>query len=192
MSAASSDRHGPSDLVASLNRLRWWWRQRIGWLGWLAAIALLAAASSWAACQAMAGSQAELLRKQTALRAEVAQRPVADAINQHDPHDAFRDALPMAQQRSESVAALLALLDKNKLSVDRADYLEEEQEPGLLRIRVTLPLEGGYAPTRELIASLLNALPNAAMDGLQLERPAAGDRLTGQLRLSLFFRRAGS
>ena len=44
------------------------------------------------------------------------------------------------------------------------------------------------AEVRRLVASLLNDLPHAALDGLDLERGADGQTLGGVVRLSLFFR----
>jgi hypothetical protein len=51
-------------------------------------------------------------------------------------------------------------------------------------------VRGEYGAVRELIAKLLNQMPNAALDEVQLERVGnAGAEVGGSLRISLFFRR---
>ena len=93
-------------------------------------------------------------------------------------------------RRGETVAAVLALLEQAKVQADRAEYSAEDEAPGLVRMRVVVPVKGSYAATRDTIAKVLNALPHAALDSLMLERGAnPGDELSGQLHLSLFFRK---
>jgi hypothetical protein len=177
---------------ARTNRVRWWWRRRMGWPGAVAVLLLLASAAlSWVVRPTIASSQRDMLRAHVArLDAAARLREAGPVAGERDPRDAVRDALPMASRRAESIATLLALLAKAKATADRAEYVAEAENPGLVRVRVTLPIEGSYGSARELIASILNTLPHAALDSVELERPAdAGDHLTGQLRLSLFFRR---
>jgi hypothetical protein len=88
------------------------------------------------------------------------------------------------------IGELLVLLGKGGVSADQAEYSAEDVEPGLVRLRVVLPVEGGYGPMRRLVAEVLNAMPYAALDVLELERSSAtAVSLNGRLRLSLFFRR---
>jgi hypothetical protein len=180
---------------ARFNRLRWWWLRRMGWPGLAALLLVLVAGGlEWGVRPAIARQNAQLLHEHVA-RLDAAARLRASAANvgQRDPRDQLRDSLPPVSQRGESVAALLRLLEVAQLSADRAEYTAEEMEPGLVRLRITVPVQGGYGATRELIASLLNELPNAALDRVELARPAAGaNKLSGQLYLSLFFRREAS
>ncbi len=158
---------------ARINRVRWWWQRHMGWPGGLAALLLLAAAVLvWAVRPAMAATQRELLRAHVQRLDETARlQPTTAGARLRDPRDAVRDALPPENRRAESIATLLALLDKAKVAANSAEYVAEDQAPGLVRVRVTLPVEGGYGPARALIASILNELPHAALDGLELERP---------------------
>jgi hypothetical protein len=177
---------------ARVNRMRWWWRRRMGWAGALAMLVLIAAAVVfWAVRPAIAASQRDLLRAHVArLDATARLRGAAPDAGQRDPRDAVRDAFPPVSRRGESIATLLALLEQGRVSADRAEYVAQDEEPGLVRVRMTLPIEGGYGAARQLIAAVLNGLPHAALDGLDLERPSeSGERLSGQLRFSLFFRK---
>jgi hypothetical protein len=181
-----------STLRAQLNRLRWWWLQRMGWAG--AAAAVLAVAAVVLALTVRPGI-ADLQRRE--LQAHVAQldatvrvAAATPAGNERDPRDSVRDALPSVSRRAESIVQLLSLLDQAKVVVDRAEYTAEDTEPGLVRLRVSLPVQGSYGPARELIGNVLNTMPNAALDGLELERqPDGRDGIGGRLHFSLFFRR---
>jgi hypothetical protein len=181
-----------SPLRARANRLRWWWRQQLGWPAALGIVLLIGAA--WLLLVVRPGYDSAL---QSLLRAHVAtldsasRGPVAvSSARSRDPRDAVRDSWPSVSARGESIAQLVKLLEREGVVADRAEYTTEDQEPGLARLRVTVPVEGRYADLRALIAALLNGLPHAALDGVQLERQEDGaSRLSGTLRLSLFFRK---
>ena len=174
---------------ARANQLRWWWSRRLGWLGWLAALLLLAAALlKWAVLPSIASAQRELLHGQVA-RLDLAGKALNSGLAQRDPRDMLRLSFPPVSQRGESIAVLLDLLQQGQVAADSADYRAEDLEPGLVRLRMSLPVSGAYPAIRKLAGSILEALPYAALDGLTLERPAAsGERLSGQMRLSLYFR----
>ncbi len=180
---------------ARLNRLRWWWQQQLGWVGGLALLLLLGAALLPTVLRpAIRQAQADLLRDHVAQLDRLARQRGSPASPQRDIRDArdvLLDSLPPVSQRGESVALLLTLLEQAQVGADSADYLAEEQPPGLIRLRVNLPMRGSYPAMRRLVATLLNRLPHAALDGMELERStdaAFGAALTGQLRLSLYFR----
>ena len=180
---------------ATANRWRWWWQQRMGWPGGAAVVLLLAAAVlSWGVRPGIAERQRQLLREHVQrLDATVrisSAASAAAASTQRDPRDLLRDSLPPVARRGETVAAVLALLEQAKVQADRAEYTAEDELPGLVRMRVVVPIKGSYAATRDTIASVLNALPHATLDSLSLERGAnPGDELGGQLHFSLFFRK---
>jgi hypothetical protein len=194
----SSDKLVISPRRMLLNRWRGWWQAHLGLPGVLALVLLLAAALSAAVVRpAIATAQRDLLREHVArldaaARLRAPSRPAADA-NRRDPRDQLRDSLPPVSQRGLSVATLLPILAQAKVAADRAEYVAEDQEPALVRVRVTVPVEGGYVAARQLIGGVLNGMPHAALDAIEFERPAeSGDRLTGQLRFSLFFRKEAS
>jgi hypothetical protein len=177
---------------ARVNRLRWWWLRRMAWPGWVALLMIvLAGVLAWAVRPAVAKAHSELLQAHVAKLDRVSrERAALPATSQRDPRDQMRDSLPSVSRRGESLAALLEILDKGEVATDRAEYVAEDQEPGLVRLRIAMPVQGAYGPTRKLIADILNAMPNAALDRVELERPnSATNTLNGQLNLSLFFRR---
>lgn len=178
---------------AALHRLRWWWQVRMGWPGLVAlAMLVIAAALSWVARPGIAERERNLLREQVSrLDANVRVVPNAASGVERDPRDLLRDGLPSVAQRGRTVAGLLMLLGKAKVQADRAEYSAEDEPPGLVRMRIVVPVKGSYAATRETVATVLNALPHAALDGMVLERDGggSGDAVSGQLRFSVYFRK---
>lgn len=205
----------PGARRAALNRWAWHWRRHAGWPG-AAALLLLALAAMLAGVlrPQLAGREAAALREHV-LQLDTDLR-LAGTASGPDPRDALRASLPAARERGRIAAELMARLAAAPLSVGRVQYRSELEAPGLERLRVELPLQGGYGPLRALLARLLNEYPNAALDGLEIERPndaakatdaaaepgderaaskatapAAGPAggIQARLRLSLYFRR---
>jgi hypothetical protein len=177
---------------ARVNRLRWWWLRRMGWPGWVALLMIvLSGVLAWAVRPAIAKAHSELLQAHVARLDKMSrERAALPAASQRDPRDQLRDSLPSVSRRGESLAVLLEILGRGEVATDRAEYVAEDQEPGLVRLRIAMPVQGAYRPNRKLIANILNAMPNAALDRVELERPnSATNNLNGQLNLSLFFRR---
>lgn len=177
---------------ARANRLRWWWQQRMGWPGGLA-LALIAAGvvvAAWVR-PGIATVRAELVREQVArLAALERQKTLMSVATRVDPREQIRSTVPALPRRGETVAQLLDLAGMAGVSVERAEYAAEDQEPNLSRLKITLPFGGSYAQTRAVIARVLNGLPNAALDSVEIERPGAETKtLEGTLRLSLYFRK---
>jgi hypothetical protein len=172
--------------------LPWWWGQQLGLPGVLAVVlAGLALAVVLAVRPGLAqADRAQQRQLSAALQATAARNAAAPLASQRDPLEVWLEALPPATRRGESIAQLLALLGRGGVAAGSADYLAEDHEPGLLRVHVTVPIQGGYLPTRQLVAAVLTAMPHAALDAITLDRGVdAGHDLTGQLRLSLFFRK---
>lgn len=177
---------------ARANRLRWWWQQRMGWPGGVA-LALVGAGlvlAAWAR-PGIATVRAELVRDQVSKLAAIErQKALMTVASKVDPRDQIRNTVPELARRGETVAHLLDLAGMAGVLVERAEYAVEEQEPNLSRLKVTLPFGGSYAQTRAVIARILNGLPNAALDSVEIERPNADAKtLEGTLRLSLYFRK---
>lgn len=177
---------------ARANRLRWWWQQRMGWAGGAALAAIVLGATGFGAVRpAIDAKRSELVREQVArldaLGQQRSQAPVAEPV---DAGEGLRGAIPPLAKRGETVAQLLELVGASGVTFDRAEYASVDQEPNLSRLKVTLPFGGNYAQTRGVIARLLNGLPNAALDSIEIERPSTEARtLEGTLRLSLYFRK---
>lgn len=179
---------------ARANRLRWWWQRRMGWpVGVaLAPIALAAALAFWLR-PATEAQRKVLAHQQTARLDSLAQqRARLSAAQPPDVGERLRRDIPSLQRRGEMVAHLLDLMSGAGVTVERAEYAAEDQEPQLSRLKVTLPFTGSYAQTRSAMARLLNELPNAALDSVEIERRSAElMNLEGTLRLSLYFRKDG-
>jgi Tfp pilus assembly protein PilO len=181
------------EFKSRLRRLGWWWRQHQGGLG-LAALALFLVAVALAQLVRPAIEQARVVALSDSSQSEQAasrQSLARLAASQRDPREDWLNALPEDRDLSDTVSRLLALLHESSLTADTADYVAEPQEPGLLRLRVSVPLNGSYGQARKLLAAILEGLPNAALDGLELEHQQDNRQsLSGQMRLSLFFRRS--
>lgn len=180
-------RHHPE-----LRRLRWWWHRQLGWAGTAALLLLAAALLVSAALRPWAQSERrELLRAHVARLDANARTRGAATAPVRDPRDALRDELPALDQRGRVIADFLAVAARAHVPLPQAEYALEEQEPGLSRLRVSVPVSDSYAHVRGLIAAVLDRLPNAALDTLEME--AAGDDgvLDCRLRFSLYFRREG-
>lgn len=179
-------------LAVLWRRMQW---RAVRQLGWHGALGLVLMAAALAAALAGRGFEAE--------RQQLLQRHVADldarvrvsaaaASAPMDPRDAAWQALPADSRRGATVAQLLRLLEAARVEVRGAQYRLEDSGAGLRRLRVTVPVRGGYAGVRSLAVTVLNRLPNAALDGFELDSDDENAQLTGQLRLSLFFRKEGA
>jgi Tfp pilus assembly protein PilO len=129
----------------------------------------------------------DLQRRQ--VRAEQAAR-AASSAGQATPRDPLAQALPDVAARGQDVGALLATAKRSKLVVDRADYtVESVSGAPLTRLHANLPVTGSYSDVRKFIAEVLNAMPNATLESLQLERPdTQAAQLQATLRIVLFYR----
>jgi len=181
------------DLLVFWRKSRWLALHRVGWLGALG-VALAAAAVALAvATQRLEQERSQLLQRHVAfLDASVRVSAGTPGSAQRDPRDALWEALPSDARRGATVAQLLKLLESAKVEVSGAQYRMEDAGAGLRRLRVTVPVSGAYGGVRSLVVNVLNGLPNAALDGFELDREPDGGLLTGQLRLSLFFRKGAA
>jgi hypothetical protein len=74
------------------------------------------------------------------------------------------------------------------LSIRSGEYRLERQERAPWRYHVTLPVSGSYVQIRQFITFVLQEVPSASLDDVQLRREAgAGERLEARLRFSLHF-----
>jgi hypothetical protein len=180
----------PSAGRARLNRWAWWWQHRLGWPG-AAGIAVLVA------CLVLAGvvrpqlerARADNVKLQVQRLAALTKSKPADNGNELDPREAWRANLPGWGQRSQVIRKMLVASKASQVEFERADYTTETQEPGIVHMLITLPLTASYEQVRQVMASILNEVPNAAIDALELERSRDdANLLTGRLRVSFFFR----
>lgn len=170
-------------------QLRWWLYRHLGWQGAVAAslvviiIALIALVRPALASKRQVLLREHVERLDSAARVSMAKGPVT-----RDPRDALRDALPPIEQRGRIIGQFLSLAAQSRVELMRADYTVEEQEPALSRLRISLPVSASYAQTRGFVAAILNGMPNAALDAIEMEGGDAGAPLDSRLHFSLFFR----
>lgn len=149
--------------------------QSLGWPGWaglfgltLAAGALLLA-QGWDARTSQLQAQADGLRSQLRkARAEgvtMAAAPVTPSQ--------WLQALPPAALRQQRLADLLEIGLRQGLVSQRTEHrLSVDSAAGLERLRVSMPLTGGYAQLRGFIEAALRHDPALSLDSLKLHRAA--------------------
>lgn len=177
---------------ARLNRWRLAWAARMSWPGLVALALLSLALALGAVARPYLQDERDQALKRYVARLDTSVRlaaAAASAAAAKDPRDLARENLPSVAERGQAVAKLLKLLRQPDAGVQGAEYQTEEWAPELLRLRVSLPFNGRYAALRVLVANILDELPFAALDGLELEAPDGTQMLEGKLQISLFFRR---
>jgi len=149
----------------------------LGWPGLLGLLMLLAAAllalgptPRWEAQASQ--SEAEAGRLQRQLRA---QKIAAAAAPGAQPATLtpvqWQLGLPSAERRQQRLADLLELgLRQGLLSARTEHRLTVDAGAGLERLRVTMPVQGGYAQLRGYIDAALLQDAGLSLDGLKLRR----------------------
>jgi hypothetical protein len=101
-------------------------------------------------------------------------------------------SLPVRTDMPQVLGVLLAQADAAQLRIDTAKYeLSATKARGLLRYRLSFPIEGPYPNVRRFLDSTLDALPMLAIDDLSIARKAIGDgAVEAQLRMTIFTRGA--
>jgi hypothetical protein len=98
--------------------------------------------------------------------------------------------LPSERERAGDLETLVTVAERNGLALDRADYaLANAGSADVLRVTANLPLSGTYTAVRQYVADVLNDLPHAALESLQIERAnAKATQLQATARLTLYYR----
>lgn len=145
----------------------------LGWPGLAGLLALLLSAALWWQAarwdqQALqAQSHADQLRHDLRLkRAAGVQETQAPATQAQ-----WWQALPAATERQQRLADLLEMgLRLGLLSARTEHRLSVDAAAGLERLRVSMPVTGGYAQVRQFIAAALQHDAALSLDGLKLRR----------------------
>ncbi|MEJ6001559.1 hypothetical protein [Paucibacter soli] len=146
----------------------------LGWPGWLA-LALLAGAAGlalgllprWEAQTARLQGEADHLQRQLRLRAPAAPASGPAALTPQQ----WQLSLPAAELRQQRLADLLELGLRQGLVSNRTEHrLTLDASAGLERMRVTMPVQGGYAQVRGYIDAALLQDPGLSLDSLKLRR----------------------
>jgi Tfp pilus assembly protein PilO len=163
---------------------------RLGWPG-LAGLGLLAFSLGFAllVTQPERERLTELTSEYARLSAQVRVRgPKAEVPTVRGQLSGFYAFFPL----TESVPAALGRVHKaarnHRLTLEKGEYkLSREQGFPVQRYQVTLPVVGQYAQVRGFVNSVLDAVPNAAVDELILKRKdIAAGQLEARVRFSLF------
>jgi hypothetical protein len=167
----------------------------MGWAGAAAVLLAIAAIVIAAFVQPWLETQrSQLLRRQIQQLQSLSkqQDPGLLRPGDRDLRDIWRDGLPAIDQRGQSIKLLLKTAHQAQMQLERVEYEEEPIQPGLIRVRIRMPVLGSYAQFRKLTADVLNAVPHAALDSIELEQGKTdipGVKLQGKLLLSLYFRK---
>ncbi len=162
------------------------WRQQLGRPGWVALVLLaFAALAQWQLRPLLQRDAARL----EARRAALASTPAPRAFDTGTRAPLSAADIPSARQRGRDLETLVAAAQRAGLGLERADYsLGAATAGALTRVEATLPLTGSYAGVRRFVAEVLNELPHAALESLQLERATAqAKELQATARLVLFY-----
>jgi Tfp pilus assembly protein PilO len=95
-----------------------------------------------------------------------------------------RSQLPAITERIVAQAAGAGLL------LERGNYdLAVTRSGEIVRARMSFPVQGAYPSIRKFVDGTLTALPNAAVDGLRLERDSVGaNQIEADIRFAVFLR----
>jgi len=163
------------------------WHRHLGRPAVVAAVLLgVAALLQWQWRPRLVQDQARLEQRIAALAALPA---TPTASSQHTP---LPELLPTTRRRGADLEAVVDAAQRAGLGLERADYAAAAPGPGgVWRIDATLPLTGSYGALRAFVADVLNTLPHAALESLQIERANAQTaQLQATARLALFYREA--
>ncbi|MEQ1685701.1 MAG: hypothetical protein ABL916_18805 [Burkholderiaceae bacterium] len=170
------------------HQLAVFWHRHLGRPAWLA-LALLGVFGlvHWQVDPVLAREQSRLVSRQQSLVAAAVAGPAIDPAALGIP--ALQE-LPSERQRGRDVALLVATAQRVGLGLDRADYAQASAGGGdVTRLSANLPLTGSYTAVRRYVADVLNEMPHAALESLQIERPSAkSTQLQATARLVLFYR----
>jgi len=147
----------------------------LGWPGLMGLLALIAAAAlaftaqRWDTQTAELQARADDLRTRLrALQASGADKTITEAPATPDE---WHNNLPPATERQQRLADLLEIGLRIGLTPVRTEHrLSVDKAAGLERLRVSMPLTGGYAQLRHYIEAALEHDPALSLDSLKLRR----------------------
>ena len=141
------------------------WPGLAGLMALVAAAALILLARSWDSQAAGLQAEADALRGR--LRTQIASGAIAEPATPAQ----WQMNLPPASLRQQRLADLLEMGLRIGLTSTRTEHrLSVDAASGLERLRVSMPLVGGYAQIRHYIESALEHDPALSLDSLKLRR----------------------
>jgi len=105
---------------------------------------------------------------------------------------AFYALFPLHTDASGSLSRMFVAARDSGLQLSRGEYATvTDRQSGLLLLRVSLPVRGGYTQIREFVAASLKAVPALAVDELSFERPKVSEtQVQARVRFTLYLRLA--
>ncbi|WP_321822145.1 MULTISPECIES: hypothetical protein [unclassified Burkholderia] len=174
--------------------LRFAWRRAFGLPG-LAGILMLGAAGITYA--ALAGVEADTRAMQVpagVVRAARGHRPadVRGTAADVTTLDTLPALFPRFSQSADDIASIFEQARDSHLALGSAEYqMTTESGARFTRYQVMLPVKDQYGAIRHFLASVLNHVPNAALQEIHVERPAVGSSiLDARVRFELVYRSA--
>ncbi len=132
------------------------------------------------------------LRQQVAERsaAQHAAQAAGKTLANTTPAAAWDASLPVRAELNQQLLEVRELAAQSGLDIRVTDYsLNKVDGTTLWRYQMMLPLETDYVTVQRFISSTLHALPNMALNGVEIQRAAEGEGLvSATLRFSLYFR----
>ncbi len=165
--------------------------RRLGLPGALGALCLLALLAFVLlevrpAAQRLAG----FADRMSALQRRAAEQTAPDGVPQTPDQQllAFYDDFPATAEIADVLAGVHGIAQAQQLSLDLGEYAVEKT-PGarLDRVRITLPVKGGYPQLRQLVFEALRLHPSLALESLSLRRDKVSDEvLDGRIVFRLY------
>jgi len=102
----------------------------------------------------------------------------------------FHTWLPPFEQSTADLRKLFEIAEQSRIRLLKGDYaVKQDDGSRIARLDVVLPIKYTYSDVRGFVAATLDALPNASLAELRLERPALNvEPLDARLRFTLFYR----
>jgi hypothetical protein len=166
--------------------------QTLGALGLLGLLVLGAAIAVWSMVPGLMAETKALhaqtwqARKVAGIRAAQAAQEKADI----SAPDKFPELFSTFAVSGQDLSVIFAQAREINLTLGSAQY-QFAVEPGarFARYQVTLPVKDQYGTIRRFIASVLNSVPNAALQEIHVERPAVdGNQIEARIRFALIYR----
>lgn len=104
----------------------------------------------------------------------------------------FNALFPLISQNAGDLRRVLDEAKKSQLDVNKGDYqISSEASNEFIKYELVFPVKAKYSTLRSFVAGVLNAVPNASLAELHMERPSANnDTLDAHIHFTLFYRGA--
>ncbi|GAU02303.1 hypothetical protein [Burkholderia stabilis] len=179
-------------LTDRLTTLRFELRRAFGLPGLVGLLLIGAAAIAVAAIASLEADTRAMQAPAGLVRAAHGHRPVAVRSAQADAValDTLPELFPRFSQSADDIASIFEQARDSHLTLGSAEYqVTTESGAHFARYQVLLPVKDQYGAIRQFLASVLNHVPNAALQEIHVERPAVGSNiLDARVRFELIYR----